>query len=131
MVFGEQKLLDAVRTLDLETYRPPLPDEFEKPKSVEPVPARTSPVSERLARARGLVDQIRDQALALGWSIDNLYFCGGYERHPIGPRYGLVCEVTRQSIEMIGPPPLEVRNRFYNRDVEQPWVKVVGRPAGS
>ena len=138
-VFGEQKLLDAVRTLDAEKYRPPLPDEFEKPKPVEPVPARISPESERLARARGLVDQIRDQALALGWSMDNLYFCDGYERHPIGPRYGLVCyvgagqrigEVTRQSIELIGPPPLETRSRFYNPDVDQPWIKRVRPAAG-
>jgi len=132
--FGEQTLLDALRNLDLEKYRPPMPDEFEKPKPVEPVPAKPSPESERLARARGLVDQIRDQALALGWSMDNLYFCDGYERHPIGPRFGLVCyvgaeqrigEVTRQSIELISPPPLETRSRFYNRDADQPWIKRV------
>lgn len=34
-------------------------------------------------------------------------------------------EVTRQSIELIGPPPSETRTRFYNPDVEQPWVKPV------
>ena len=130
--FGEQRLLEAVRTLDAKTYRPPLPDEFEKAKPVELVPARTNAETERLAHARGLVDQIRDEALALGWTMESLYFCDGYERHPIGPRYGLVCyihaqdrigEVTRQSIELIGPPPLEVRSRFYNRNVEQPWIK--------
>jgi hypothetical protein len=32
-----------------------------------------------------------------------------------------ICEVTRQSTEVIGPPPLEVRSRFYNPNVEQPW----------
>jgi hypothetical protein len=130
-VFGEQLLLEAVRTLDAEKYRPPLPDEFEKAKPVEPVPARINPETERLARARGLVDEIRDQALSLGWTMESLYFCDGYERHPIGPRYGLVCyvhaqdrigEVTRQSIELIGPPPRETRSRFYNPDVDQPWL---------
>jgi hypothetical protein len=130
--FGERELLGASRSLDPEKYRPPLPEEFEKQKPVGPVHARTSPQSERLARARVLVDQIRDHALAVGWSMDNLYFCDGYERRPIRPRYGLVCyvgaeqrigEVTRPSIELIGPPPLEVRNRFYNPGVEQPWIK--------
>lgn len=130
--FGEQKLLEAVRTLNVEKYRPPLPDEFEKAKPVEIVAARINPETERLARARGLVDEIRDKALALGWTPESLYFCDGYERHPIGPRYGLVCyihsqdqigEVTCQSIELIGPPPQEVRSRFYNADVKQPWIK--------
>ncbi len=130
--FGEKELLGALRNLDPEKYRPPLPEEFEKPKPAEPAFARASPESKRLARARVLVDQIRDQALAVGWSMDNLYFCDGYERRPIRPRYGLVCyvgaeqrigEVTRLSIELIGPPPLEVRNRFYNPGVEQPWIQ--------
>jgi hypothetical protein len=133
--FGEQRLLEAVRMLNAETYRPPLPDEFEKAKPVELVPSRINPETERLVRARGLVDEIRDQALALGWTMESLYFCNGYERHPIGPRYGLVCyiasdqrigEVTRQSIELIGPPPIEVRSRFYNPDVEQPWIRRIG-----
>jgi hypothetical protein len=29
-------------------------------------------------------------------------------------------EVTRQSIELIGPAPLEARSRFYNPNVDQP-----------
>ncbi len=48
------------------SLQPPLPDEFENPKPAEPVLARASPESKGLARARGLVDQIRDQALASG-----------------------------------------------------------------
>jgi len=131
-MFGEPTLLEAVRTLDSEKYRPPLPEEFEQVKVTEPAPTRTNAECERLARARGLVDEIRDQALALGWTMESLYFCDGYERHPVGPRYGVVCyvgiqdrigEVTRQSIELIGPPPMETRSRFYNPDVEQPWIK--------
>jgi hypothetical protein len=129
--FGEETLLTAVRNLDVAGYRPPLPDEFEKAKSAESLAVRPNPEAERLARARILVDGIRDAALALGWTLDSLYFSDGYERHPIGPRYGLVCyvraehrigEVTRQSIELIGPPPEELRSRFYNPDVDQPWV---------
>ena len=129
--FGEQSLIQAVRTLDPERYRPPLPEEFENMKPVEPVPARINPESERLARARGLVDGIRDQALALGWTMESLYFSEGYERRPFAARYGLVCyvgvqdrigEVTRQSIELTGPEPRETRTRFYNPDVDQPWI---------
>jgi hypothetical protein len=136
--FGEQRLLNAVRTLDAEKYRPPLRDEFERPKPVRPPSPRISPESERLARVRRLVDSIRDEALAAGWSMDNLYFCDGYEGRPVGSRYGLVCyvsaeerigEVTRQSIELIGPPPLEIRSRFYNRDVDQPWLRRVSPAA--
>ena len=64
-----------------------------------------------------------------------LTFCEGYERRPIGPRYGLVCyvgaqdwigEVTPQSIELIGMPPMETWLRFYNPDVEQPWIRRTG-----
>jgi hypothetical protein len=132
-LFGEQTLLEAVRTLDKDRYRPPLPEEFERPKRVEPSLAPSE--SERLARARRLVDEIRDKALTLGWSMDSLYFCDGYDRHPIGLRYGLVCyvradhrigEVTLQSIELICAPPLETRTHFYNPDVDQPWVKREG-----
>lgn len=133
-VFGETTLLQAIQALEPENFRPPLPEEFEKTKPVEPVPTRPNPESERLARARGLVDEIRDQALVLGWTVKALYFSDGYERRPFAARYGLVCylgaqhrigEVTRQSIELIGPPPAETRSQFYNPDVEQPWIKCV------
>ena len=129
--FGEPRLIHAVRTLDLEKYRPPLPEEFEHTKPVEPPPASINRESESLARARGLVDAIRDQALTLGWTMESLYFSEGYERRPLGARYGLVCyigqeerlgEVCRQSIELIGPGPRETRMRLYNPDVEQPWI---------
>jgi hypothetical protein len=130
--FGEAQLLAAVRTFRACDYKPPLPEEFECTKPVGPVPSRTNQESERLARARGLVDEIRDQALALGWTMESLYFCEGYERRPIAAHYGVACyiggehrigEVTRQSIEIIGPSPMETRSRFYNPDVEQPWIK--------
>jgi hypothetical protein len=131
-MFGEAALVDAVRTINAGSYRPPLPDEYEPPKSATPIVPRPNPEAERLARARQLVDAIRDGAVALGWTMESLYFSDGYERRQFGPRYGLVCyvhvqdrigEVTRQSIELIGAPPLETRSRFYNPDVDQPWMK--------
>lgn len=84
-----------------------------------------------LPAAIAKVDAIRNQALALGWSESRLYQNRGQFRFPCGPHYGLVCfiseehrigELTAQSIEIIGPPPLENRLRFYNPDVAQPWV---------
>lgn len=130
-IFGSEVLLEAVRRLDIDRYRPPLPEQWEENKT--PVAPVTRPVeSERLVRGRTLVDAIRDQALALGWSEGRLYACDGYDRYPSRMGYGLVCyirldekigEVTRQSIELIGPPPRETRTRFYNPDVEQPWLE--------
>jgi hypothetical protein len=132
VMFGEAGLLEAVRTIDLDAYRPPLPDADEPPNTAAPVNPRPNPDAKRISRARELVDAIRDQALALGWTMESLYFSEGFERRPFAARYGLVCyigaedrlgEVTRQSIELIGPPPVETRSRFYNPDVEQPWLR--------
>jgi hypothetical protein len=89
------------------------------------------PFTERVSPwAVAKVDAIRDQALALGWSRRRLYQNRGQFRFPCGDEYGLVCfigetqhigEVTRQYIEIIGPPLRENRLRFYNPDVPQPW----------
>ena len=131
-LFGEAALVAAVGSFDPESYRPPLPEPDESPRAAEPAAAPRNPEAERPARARELVDEIRERALAVGWTVDNLYFCDGYERRPFSGKYGLVCyvgaqdrigEVTRESIEIIGPAPVESRTRFYNADVEQPWVK--------
>ncbi len=130
--FGEKTLRDAFQSLNAEAYRPPMPEEFEKPKPMAHVPARTNAEPERLAWARTLVDGIRDQALAAGWTMESLYFCEGYECRPHVAGCGLVCyigaaerigEVARQSIEVIGPAPKEIQTRFYNPDVAQPWVR--------
>jgi hypothetical protein len=137
-LFGEAALVEAVGSFYPETYRPPLPEPKETPGAAEPAAARHNLEAERLARARELVDEIRETALEAGWTLDSLYFCDGYQRRPFTGKYGLVCyvgsqdrigEVTRESIEIIGPPPLETRMRFYNPDVEQPWVKVPGSVA--
>jgi hypothetical protein len=133
-MFGEETLVRAIRAHDPDQYRPPLPEQFER-VSAPAAPQRPAE-SERLVRARRLVDEIRDRALALGWSEERLYFCEGYERYPTRPSYGVICyigphhrigEVTRESIELIGPPPIETRTRFYNPDVDQPWVRRTGR----
>lgn len=132
-MFGEPALLEGVRTLDADLYRPPMPDQFEKMKLAEPVLASSRAKRERIARARGLVDEVRDQALALGWSMDRLYFWD--EARPWDAKSGLICyvgaqhrlgRVTGQWIELIGPAPAEPRTRFYNPEVEQPWVKRIG-----
>ena len=77
-----------------------------------------------------MVDAISESALSLGWKHERLY--GKGENGIFDPRRGLVCflkpgnrigEVALQSIEIIGPPPSEVRQRFYNPDVDQPWIK--------
>jgi hypothetical protein len=129
--FREAQLLAAVRTFRACDYKPPLPEEFDRTRRAEPIPSKPSPEAERIARAKQLVDEIRDQALALGWTMESLYFCEGYERRPFAARYGVagyiggehrIGEVTRQSIELIGPPPMETRSRFYNPDVDQPWI---------
>ena len=85
-----------------------------------------------LQSAVAKVDAIRDQALALGWSEARLYQNRGRLRFPFGGDYGLVCfigeeqrvgEVTKQHVEiLVGSPPRESRLRFYNPDVDQPWL---------
>ena len=86
----------------------------------------------RSSKAVARVDTIRDQALALDWSEIALYQNRGRIRFPSGQDYGLVCfvdgdrsigEVTGQSIEIIHGGPRQSRLRFYNPDVDQPWIK--------
>ena len=132
-MFGEQTLREAVRGLDLDSYRPPLPEQWE-PVKVPAVLVQRSTEADRLARARALIEAIRDQALALGWTHERLY--GRPASDQPGQRGDLVTallrpgtrigQITRQWIEIISPPPHENSLRLYNPDVEQPWVKCVG-----
>lgn len=78
--------------------------------------------------AIALVDAIRDKALALGWTMNQLYRNTGMAHRD----WGLVCylglddrigEITRQSIE-IAHPRASQSLRFYNHEVEQPWMKM-------
>ena len=81
-----------------------------------------------------LVDAIRDRALALGWTHESLYQTRGSLRFPLGSDYGMVCylkpgdrigDVTTHSIEIILPN--NIRQRFYNPNVDQPWIRRVSR----
>ncbi len=85
-----------------------------------------------LPEAIAKVDIIRDRALALGWTEDGLYQTHGRFKFPCGQDYGLVCflekdeiigAVTKKHIEIIRISG--VRQRFYNKDVDQPWLKKV------
>lgn len=150
--FGENELLAAVRSLDPKTYPPPasdtVPQDHQASTSISRPTAcpSTQAVEQYLYPKDGewrftekipqsaidKVDAVRDQALSLGWSEARLYQNRGRFRFPCGEDFGLVCfvdanerigQVTRQYIEIIGPPPRENRLRFHNPDVDQPWLK--------
>ena len=147
---GEDALRSSVQSLDAKGYAPPqiksangLPAKTPTP-TTNPAPAATRYLFPQDGRwnftqrvkpsALAKVDAVRDLALSLGWSEALLYQNRGRFSFPCGQNYGLVCflddqrtigEVTRQSIEIIGPPPQENRLRFYNPDVDQPWLKKV------
>ena len=122
--FGEERLLEAVRTMRAADYKPPVAKD-DAPR----VPATRSRESSHVApEAVAMVDAISERALSLGWKRERLYGAGG--RGIFDPRRGLVCylkpgdrigEVTAQAIEIILKDG--VRQHFYNPDVEQPWLK--------
>jgi hypothetical protein len=136
-LFGEKAIQDAMRALRVAEYRPPAPDAFSGRSG-----AKEHAVSDRAARpdgarsragAEAAVDAVRDQALELGWTRESLYGrstsseagnqqCLTSALRRTGTRIG---QVTRQWIEIIGPPPRENILRLYNPDVEQPWVKTI------
>jgi hypothetical protein len=121
--FGEDALREAVRNVDARNYPPPV---AEPDRPVRVKRAAESSTAEIVA----MVDTIRDQALSLGWAHESLYGAAGPARALIGKACGLagllratdrIGEVTRQSIEIILSSG--VRQRFYNPDVEQPWIR--------
>jgi hypothetical protein len=123
--FGEPCLLDTIRNLDARGYAPPVAEPDAPPRAPQCV---DSPLQEALA----LVDEIRDRAFALGWAHESLYAHAGSHRAAIGINRGLVCflkaadkigEVTKHAIEIILPNT--VRQRFYNPNVDQPWIRRV------
>jgi hypothetical protein len=121
--FGNSRLLDAIRDLDARDYAPSVAEPDAPPCAPQDI---ESPLQEALA----LVDKIREHALALGWTHESLYAHAGSSRAAIGVDRGLVCylkpgdpigEVTTHSIEIILPN--NVRQRFYNPGVDQPWIR--------
>ena len=122
--FGESQLLDAINSPDVRDYKPPVTDTQAASRHATSTAGATEPAP------TALVDAIRDPALALGWTLEALYCRPDGRRTSIGS--GLVWflrpdwrigKVTRQWIELLGPEPLAVRQRFYNPDVDQPWLK--------
>jgi len=128
--FGELPLVAATRALRAGDYKPPVA-EAEGPRVPAPC-ARKTAADDLSPKAMALVDSISEQALSLGWKRQRLYSAGG--SRVFDPERGFVCflkpgdrigAVTLQSIEVIHPLPSEVRHRFYNPDVDQPWVKKI------
>ena len=125
---GENRLLAAVLAPRAGDYSPPAPED-DGPRV--PMPRGRKSGNDGIpSEAIAMVDGIGERALSLGWKHERLY-CRG-RRGIFDPQRGLVCflkpgdrigEVTLQSIEIIGQPPSEVRQRFYNPDVDQPWIK--------
>jgi hypothetical protein len=125
---GEEHVLKAVRALRADEYKPPIAED-DRPRM--PIPLVRKSGGDHISRdAVALVDGIAESALAIGWKHERLYGAGS--SGIFDPRRGLVCylkpgdrigEVTMHSIEIIHPLPAEVRHRFYNPDVEQPWER--------
>lgn len=123
--FGESCLAEAVRTLDARDYVPPVAEQDAPSRAPSPAEAAFSEVV-------AIVDAIRERALSLGWTHDRLYANAGTHRVAFGMDRGLasflkpgdmIGEVTAHSIEIILPN--NVRQRFYNPDVDQPWIRRV------
>ena len=128
--FGEIQLLAGLRAFDPGDYRPPKVEDTPRRSPIPGAPKmrdlNASP------EAVAAVDAIRERALSLGWKLERLY--GDSNAGIFAARRSLtfllntgdqVGEVTAQSIEIILAPPSDVRQRFYNPDVEQPWVRRV------
>lgn len=122
---GASALSEAVRNLDARDYRPAAV-EADTAAPAGKSKAATSAQADAIA----LVDGIAEKALTMGWKRERLYGTGPLFKQD----RGLACflkpgdrlgEVTLQSIEIIGPPPVEARQHFYNPDVDQPWIRPV------
>ncbi len=140
-IFGKETLQQALRDFNPKSYTPPVPPKAKTSLSAEPArkdwlyPAgqawkcRQKVTSEAVAK----VDAIRDEAMAKGWAEARLYQNQGRFRFPCGEDYGLVCfvdgsrrigEITTRYIEIISETAgRENRLRFFNPDVDQPWLK--------
>jgi hypothetical protein len=117
--FGQPALLDAIRSLDARDYASP---------TAEPdTPRRARSAADGAQEnARAAVDAIAEKAMALGWTRDSLYRTSKY---PFGVECGLahflkpsdrIGEVTTHWIEIVRAS--DVRHRFYNPSVDQPWI---------
>lgn len=122
--FGERALVDAIHNLDARVYPPPVA-ETDNPRRTR----RTADVA--MENVRGMVDAIAEKATSLGWKRESLYRTS---RSAFGFNCGLmyflkpsdrIGEVTTPWIEILRLG--SVRHRFYNPDVDQPWVIRIDR----
>ncbi len=121
--FGQEALREAIRSLDTRGYTPPTAE--------DDMPVRPARAADRVAaEAAATIDAIRDQALSLGWTEDLLGVATGSSYEPLSRRCALahllrpgdqIGEITPQFIEIVTASG--VRQRFYNPDVEQPWIR--------
>ena len=143
--FGRDSLAAAMESTDYRTYVAPGMGAFplsDRVKSIAPSPHERpylypeegdwNFLKNVSPSAVAKVDSIREQALSLGWKEPRLYQNRGRFPFSSGHDYGLLCfmsderrigEVAAKYIEIIGPAPQETRSRFYNPDVDQPWIK--------
>lgn len=123
-LIGVETLQDAAKNPDAKSYpapgtQPPPPttrtktrpspyvENYEFPKGDQPdLPANQNVLRHALSE----VDRIRDQALAAGWTLPELYQNRGRYTFPCGGDYGIVCHiapeerlghVTSEAIELI------------------------------
>lgn len=142
--FGEDAVKDAERTFTSAKWRrhcerlvqgaKPIENEYEPDTPSASTGAYRYPADATGAyhpvskTALALVDAIRDQALAAGWTLTQLYRNVGIAHRD----WGLVCyigsedrigTITRQSIEIVHRSTAGTRSlHFYNHEVEQPWL---------
>lgn len=137
--FGTEALRVALRGFDPAVYRPPGKTPPVRRPAAPPVPAWLYPAHGEwrfheavTPTAIAKVDAIREQALALGWTLPRLYQNRGRFGFPLGEDWGLVCfvgdderlgEVTPRYIEIRGIPPRDHLLKFYNPDAEHPWTR--------
>jgi hypothetical protein len=117
---GERALVDAIRNLDARNYAPPVPEPDTPPRTPRPADVALEDVL-------AMVDAIAEKAMGRGWTRESLYRTSrsvfGFNcglAHSLKPSDQLGA-VTRHSIEIIRPGI--IRQRFYNPDVDQPWIR--------
>jgi hypothetical protein len=118
--FGEPALIDAISNLDARDYAPSVPEPDRPRRNPQPAAVATETVL-------AMVGAIAEPAMALGWNRDSLYrTSGGAFGFHCGLAHFLkpsdrIGEVTTHWIEIVRAG--DVRQRFYNSSVDQPWIR--------
>ena len=143
---GHNALSSAVKSFKPKGYAPPSMEALGLPADDAPR-VRTKPAGFLFPQngdwrfthpvtpeAVAKVDAIREKALACGWTEAQLYQNRSALKFPFGEDYGLVCSIEKNKrIGEICKKNIEIINtrtgshlRFYNRKIEQPWLKLGG-----